>query len=421
MDISELKQGVSACFIKNSRFKSRLFTVRFLLPCDRQTVTENGMAAHLISERCEKYPEPEKLRRELKKLCGADIGVSFEKLGDNQLITFSLRALSDRFGIDGEPCFTKALDVLYNLIFLQGVSEEFEISDVERTRRVWSDKLDGDLNDKRIYAKSKAENIMYGDEGYGIPHFGYRESMEKSDGKTLYNAYRRLLENAMVRLTFVGEENPEEMFKKWGSAFPDTPRVEFKMSISKEKLSEPKRVTERMDVTQGKLVMGFTTSQIGGDRETAPRVVFTDLFGGGPYSNLFSVVREKMSLCYYCSARTTRIKGIMTVESGVEEKNAEAAAEAILAQLDEIRKGNFSDEQLKSSKLSICESLRGAADRIFTADSWYGQRLFDKQPLSPEEFAELISGVTREEIIECAKDTALDTVYFLLTKENKND
>jgi hypothetical protein len=105
-------------------------------------------------------------------------------------------------------------------------------------------------------------------------------------------------------------------------------------------------VKETAPVKQGKLVMGFRLGMKDRNDDYAAKRIMSDVFGGNPNSKLFKVVREEMSLCYYCSSRMLRAKGIMLVQSGIESFNEEKAKTAILDQLEEIKKGNFTEEDL---------------------------------------------------------------------------
>lgn len=422
MEIQTLKPGVSLCFIKNSLFKASLLTVRFLLPLNEEEITENAMAADIISECSRAYPTPESLQLALSTLYGAEISCGCEKSGDTQMITLALKCLSDKYGIGGEKCFKAATEIFRGLIAEPNLSNGVFVSeDVLRARRRQVDLIKGELNDKRIYAKNRMEEIMFCGEPYGVPKNGYVERAENATPQALSEAYKRLLQKATVRITFVGDELPEYI-KDLADIFPDGDRIPTAIPRYVEP-RECREVHEKMDVTQGKLVMGFRTSQIGGDRETAAVAVAVDMFGGGPYSGLFSEVREKQSLCYYCSARAIRKKGYITVESGVEDSNAQRAKNEILAQLQKIKDGDFSDELISFSKRSICDSLNSAVDSIASIDYWYGARFGEENPLSPSDLAELISGITREEIIESAKKIAPDTFYFLESQggEGRND
>jgi predicted Zn-dependent peptidase len=169
-----------------------------------------------------------------------------------------------------------------------------------------------------------------------------------------------------------------------------------------------------MDVVQGKLVMGFTSSVYGDDCVSLPLMVAVDIFGGGPYSRLFSVVREKMSLCYYCSASSVRSRGFVMVDSGLEADNAEKAKNEILNQLQIVKNGEFSDFEFNSSIKSICGSLKSYNDSLSSVDLWYALKIYNENITAPEEMCEAVRKITREDVIAAAKSISLNTVYMLL-------
>ena len=178
-----------------------------------------------------------------------------------------------------------------------------------------------------------------------------------------------------------------------------------------------KDITERFEVTQGKLALGFTSDLHGSLKESAALSLLSDIWGGGPYSKLFENVREKESLCYYCSASSRRSKGFVMVESGIEEQNAQKVVDAVLRELDDIKKGNFDDSVIEASKKSVTDALAGYYDSAAALDAWYTREL--GEPVSPEEASDIIMKVSREEIIEAAKGIKLHTVYRLLPKRGE--
>ncbi len=418
MQVFSNKEGVSACFIRNNRFKSRLLSIRFMLPLKKETATENAMAAELISSCSEKYPEPSVLEKELKRLYGADISSAVEKIGDNQVITIYARSISDELGIDDMP-FSCLLNIFYSMLSKpKTVGESFRESDTERIKRIWKEKLASRENEKRIFAKERMEALLFEGEAYGNSPYGSLDVVENATPESLYRAFHRLMDESAVRITLTAPEYSEEKINDFLSLFKGGKRHKFQCAEIKENREKIEK-TEKMNITQGKLVLGFRLPIMGSDRETAAIAVMGDIFGGGTYSKLFSVVREKMSLCYYCSARTYRRKGLMEVESGVNDENAEKAKLAILEQLEELQKGNFEDETLNSSILSICESLNSSADKISTEDGWYGSRMHEELPLSPKQFAELIKEVSREDVINAAKGVRHIATYLLKGEDKK--
>ena len=220
----------------------------------------------------------------------------------------------------------------------------------------------------------------------------------------------------------MGSAVPAGLFEDITERFSVTERkniTDCKVSEPTEKRNTVKRVTDNMDVTQGKLCLGFSAEMCGNDDTTLPLMVMTDIFGGGPYSKLFSNVREKMSLCYYCSASAVRQKGLITVESGIETENALKAEKEILNQLEAVKKGEFSDFEFQSSIKSISDSLNSYNDSQNSIDLWYAIKINNDSVYSPEDIAKKLKNITREDVVNTANGVTLNTVYKLLPEGAK--
>lgn len=420
MQLYSLKNRVTAAHISESKFRANLLTVRFLLPLSADTVTENAMAAELICSCSKAYPKQEALNLKLMQLYGATFTSTTEKIGNSQMITLRLHALKNGLGINGENCFFEALELVRESVFNPNAENfEFPLSEVNRVKAVWCDKINAEINNKRIYAKNRLEQIMFEGEPYGVPRYGFIEKAKNASGKELYSAYLRLINEAQIRITYIGDNYPEQFINQFTKALPDTKR--YSVALPTPKKSELREVTERINISQGKLCMGFNLKTCGEETETYPIAVAVDIFGGGTYSKLFSEVRERMGLCYYCSAHASRYMGLMLVESGVDEQNAKTAKQEILNQLESLKQGDFSDETLEASKRSYLNSLGSVEDSIVAIDSWYGSRMVQKNPLSPKELAELINSLSRKQVISAANGITPDTFFYLFGEEEINN
>ena len=205
---------------------------------------------------------------------------------------------------------------------------------------------------------------------------------------------------------------------KFSKLSRDVKKINYTISHkAKEKTLE---IEEHLDVTQGKLCLGFTVDTDSDRNDIAKAAIFVDMFGGGPYSKLFTNVREKQSLCYYCAARFDSRKSTFIVDSGILEENREKAYNAILEQLEEMKKGNFSEDDLNSSKMSICDAVNGVTDLSSTLENWYAMLTYDENE-TLDTYIEKIKNVTKEDIIEKANSVKLDTVYFLGGINGGND
>ena len=421
--ITVLSDGVEGLFIRNPRFNTTLVSLNFYMPLKEETSAAMGLLPFVLTTCSKKYPDFSKLNFKLAKLYGARLEASAEKVGDMQLLKVAVSVIDDSFTLDGESLCTQACELLENLVFEpKAENGAFCEEDVEREKRKAIEHIRGEVSEKRIYAKKRLIEEMYKGKPYGVAKCGTEEQVAALDGAALYKAWEKVLSSAFVRVNVISRAMPSGLFDGLSSRFSSLSRFD----ITDCTVCEPTRkaravrtVTERMDIAQGKLALGFSSRMHGGDAQTMALLVMCDMFGGGPYSKLFSNVREKMSLCYYCSASSVRSKGLITVDSGVEAPNAERAYEAILDQLESVKRGDFTDFEFSASIKSLKDSFKSFEDSQASLDTWYSMRVGDRTPRSPEDTAELLNAVDRKAVVSAANGVYLHTVYKLLPEEKE--
>lgn len=418
--IYELSHGVEGLFVKNERFNTTSVSFNFYLPLKAETAAQYALLPFMLTTCGEKYPDFSVLNYRLARLYGAELSASAEKLGDCQLLRMRISVINDRLTFDSESVVKQASEMLLSLVFEpKAENGVFSAEDLAREKRKAIEHIKGEIAEKRIYAKNRLIEEMYRGSAYGTPKCGTVEEVSAVTGESLYSAWQEMLSRAFVRIQVIGAAVPARLFDDIAERFAAVPRGE----ITDCRFCEPtapaevRYVDEKLNVQQGKLVMGFSSEVHGDDDDSLPLMVMTDIFGGGPYSRLFSNVREKMSLCYYCSASSVRQKGLVTVESGVEAENATAAEKEILNQLEIVKKGEFTDFEFESSKKSIIDSLNTYNDSQVSLDMWYALKIYNRSLYTPEDIAAKIGGITREAVINAAGGVKLHTVYKLLPKE----
>ena len=423
MKLVPIAKGVNGLFIQNNRFSTTHISVNLYLPLKRETVAVNALLPFVLSSCSAEYPDFSALNLRLNELYGADVGGIADKIGDTQVLRFFSYFIDDEYIPNGDEVADEAVELLISMLFKPSVKNgSFLKADVEREKRLTLEKIAGIVNDKRSYAISRIIAEMYKDEPFGELKTGSAKDVAAITGESLFNAFERVLSSAEVRIQVIGKKLPDRLFDRIAEGLKGYERITpaIAPSVPKKPAAEVNRILEEMDVSQGKLVMGFCTDCVGSERETAFLTVFADLFGGGPYSKLFANVREKLSLCYYCAARPNRNKGYILVDCGVESENAEKAENEILNQLNELKKGNFTDEELNFAISSIKDSLACLNDSEASLDGWYAMRPFG-EPISPEEYISLIEKVTKEDVIKAAGLYRLDTVYKIMPQGKKGE
>lgn len=417
-----LANGVEGMFIRNTRFKTTRISFNFYLPLSPQTVAVNALLPCVLTSCSEEYRTFTELNRKLKELYGAALTETSVKLDELQCITVAITALCDRYTPDGSRTVMEAAQLLAGLIFaplLEG--ERFRDADVQREKRQLIERINGEINDKRTYARNRMISEMYDGLPYGLPSNGTAEAVAAITPEELFEAWQSLLKSAYVRIQAVGESLPDGLFKAAAAAFDAIKRENvtdiYTMSGTASR-DNVKRVVEKRDVTQGKLVMGFDSKLWGAGEDSDALTVMADIFGGGPYSRLFENVREKQSLCYYCACSCARTKGMLMVDCGVEAANAEKAEAEILKQLEVMKQGLFESETLTASVRSLTDALLSRNDSQLGIDAWYALRVREKDPVTPEELAKRFAGVTVQQVVEAAKGINLNTVYLLMPNDD---
>lgn len=414
MHFENIADGVRLCAQSTDKFKTCRINIGMAMPLDLN-VSARAILPFILQRRCAKYPDYIMLSRVLDELYGASVSAGVIKRGETQIISFSLTAIDDRFALDGDTVALECVQLLCDMIFdplTDGNSFPADI--VEQEKRLLVEMIENEMNDKRRYALMRCEEIMFKDEAYGIHRLGTVENVKALTPEAVYRTWQEVLREAVVQITMVGSMDVEPVAAILRERFSSIKREPASLSTKFiGKKGEPEYACEEMPIKQGKLVMGLRTGMKDEDTNTVPMRIAVDIFGGGTYSKLFSVVREKMSLCYYCSAAFFSSKGVVMVQSGIEDINEEKAKNEILNQLSLVAQGDFSDDVFSSSIKSLTDSIISNNDTPESICAWYSTQLLRDKLKTPEEYVGEIQSVERQQVIEAAKTIKLDTIFML--------
>lgn len=415
--------GIRVNAVFAERFKRERMSVNIMLPLRAETAAENALLVGVLSHASEKYPDLLSLNRRLADMYGAKFATNVFKIGEIQVLRISITSIKNRFVQSGEDISRQCLDFLLSLI-LDPVLEDgaFRQSDVEIEKRNLIDIIEGSINDKRQYANERMISEMCAGENFGVKETGEVSDVEQISGEMLYDAWRRMKETAFFEFFTVGEYSGEEMAKTVSEAFSHVRRTpgEFPgTDVIYVRDKETRFITEEMNVEQAKLAIGLRTGVTAASADYLPLVYANAVFGSGVSSKLFTVVREKLHLCYYCSSRLDVHKGLMLIQSGIDESNYQKALDAITEQLDAVKRGDFTEKDTSAALLSLQNAYRSVEDSPAELESWYLRGLVSGRETAPEETAEQLARYTAEDIVRAAAGIVPDTVYLLKGREAK--
>ncbi len=421
----QIGAGVTLHIIPTDKFKTNYLSVNFIMPLAAKTASAYALIPPVLGRGAEKYQTMRALNLALSDLYAANISVNVSKKGEYQIISFTATFLDDTFVPDGTDVTGGTLGILEQLLLHPKLcGGAFDPEYVAGEKKNLCDTIRARINNKSTYAIQRGNQEMCRDEAYAVDEYGTVEQVEKLTPDALYTHYRYLLSHAPVQVYYVGRHDRERVKSAVSAMLADLPRAELvtaQTKVRRRASGQIHSVTEKMPVNQGKLTVCFRTGKVLGDGDYYKFVLFNEIFGASPFSKLFMNVREKQSLCYYCSSVGEPLKGIMSVASGVEPSKKDAALTEILHQLDAMRAGDISDEEMENAKRSVCNAYREIGDSAQRMEHWYLLRGLCGIDTDPAEASRQIMQVTREDVVAVAQGITLDTVYFLKGEEAQAD
>lgn len=413
----KIADGVYFSSITDKRYKKNLISVAFSTQLSEDTATENVIVPVLLTKCNSKLPTYKAFNNKMSRLYASGIGGTAGRQYDLQTISFGAYYLDDIYALSGEKMTGIMTDILIDCL-TSPVTENGVFSEkfVELEKKTVIDNIETAINDKRSYAIERAMKTICKGEPASVCSYGTVEKAKLITPDSAYKAYRRMIETMPCEIICTGCSDFDGVAEKFAAAFEKADRHDIEnttIALSPVK-TQTEEVTERLTVNQSKLVLGFKSHS----DDDAALVLLQKIFGGTTSSKLFRNVREKMSLCYYCSAARNDLKGIMLVNSGVENENIEKTKEAVIDQLEEIKNGDFTNEDINFAEMAIKNDFKSVADSAGNVSNWYFDCIRKNDIVTPEEKLGRYLGVSKERIIAAAKSMVLDSVYVLTGNEN---
>ena len=427
----EIKKGISIHNISTNKFKTNLYAVFLATPMNRETVTKNALITAILRRGSQNLQSQDVISKKLEEMYGASFDCGIDKTGDNHIMKFYLEAISEEFLPEKEELAKKCIEILLDIIFNplienNGFKEEYVESEKNNLKQIIESKIDN----KRTYSLERCVEEMFKDEPYGLYKYGYVEDLDKLTPQNLYEYYKQLINQCKIDIfvsntitnmasNTTNDSESNEKINKIMEQNDIIKKLKEREPIyvksnenNNQESSQEKVIEEHMQVGQGNLVIGLKVNANQDDAKYLTSV-YNAILGGGANSKLFQNVREKESLAYTAASNYRRQKNVIFIRCGIEIENYKKALDTIRVQLEDIKNGNFTEEDLINSKKLITESIRGISSEQDTEITYYyGQELSNKL-VSLEDYIHKIEGVTKKDVEEIARNISVDTIYFL--------
>ena len=411
----QLSPGVTLRCFRDGRFKQGCLSFQLVRPMAKEESAKNVLIPSVLLRGTKRCPDLRAITENLDELYGASVSPLVRRVGDYQTTGLYCGFMDDRFALPGDQVLAPMLRFLEEILLdFPTEGEGFLPAFVEGEKKNLISTIDSELNDKRTYAMGKLLKTMCRGDSFGLPRLGEPEDVAAIDPAGLLTHYRKILRESRIEIFYVGSAPAEAVAEyisplvsrlggREGMLPPQTP---FHPCPGQD-------VTETMEISQGKLCMGFVTPIVNRDKEFPAMQVFNTVFGAGMTSKLFLNVREAMSLCYSIGSSYYGAKGILTVGAGIDFDKEQLTRDEILRQLDACRRGEITQEELTAGKEALLSSLRATSDSPGAIEGYYATAHLSGLNMTPERYMEVVEKVSLADVVAAARTVTLHSTYFL--------
>lgn len=419
----ELKKGIKLHIINTNKFKTNLISVFLTSKLSRETITKKALILSILRRGNNTLKTQEEINAKLEDLYGAECDCGIDKNGDNHISKFYIETLNDNYILNNENIFEEAIQVLFDIIF-NPISENNKFKDeyFDGEKETLKQIIEARKDNKRAYSTIRCIEEMYKDEPYGLYKYGYVEDLEKITNEELFKEYKNLINNSKIDIFVSGnidEQKVEEIFKN-NKYIKELCKREYVLPEEVNKENETKTVIEKTNVAQGNLNIGLKANNISKD-DVAKVAVYNAVLGGGANSKLFQNVREKASLAYSAGSMFIKTKKTIIIKCGIDPENYEKTLKIVNKQLDDMKNGDFSEEDMNKAKELIVASCKSMQDEQDSELSYYFNKELNEEKTTIEEYIKDVQAVSKEDVINVANNVKTDTIYFLTKEENANE
>lgn len=404
--------------VKTTKFKSNNIVINLSTKYSKKDYTFLLFLKTILLYSTNKYPSYRSLAIECENLYNASLTSNITIYKDFMTLSVRVNSLNDNYSEKGntEGLFNLLHEVLFNPLVKDS---SFDIESLNVVKELLINNINRYQEDKEEFARVR----MLEEYNYNSPlanrDSGYYEELINITPSNLYDYYKEFINNSMIDIYVVGDLSNNEVSELVNKYINIKGQVVDFNTNYMEVPNDYNEVIEEDDITQSKLVLGINLSSDDPFDKYYSLYLYTIILGGSTESKFFKNIREKHSACYYASARAMRANNLIVVRSGIDYKNYDLVIDLIKQEMDKMKKGDFSQEDIKVSKGFVKAGIESKNDdptsiiNSLITYNYYGIK-------NDEELISNIDKVSKEDIVRVANEVNINTIYLLkeVTHEN---
>ena len=405
--------------LTTDRFKMSRFSINFIVNSDSRRSPLYKLMLAVMMRGSKKYPTITDINRALDERYDTTVAYTNTRVGDKSIYKISCKLLKNKFVFEGDD--TRILDdtlgIVSDILFHPAKDKDglLRSSYVESEKRIEIDNINARINDPKAYASEQCSRHMFRGSKYEV-YGGNCELVDSFSTLELTENIQRFFEECRIECFYVGDEPHERILSLVEQNFPFPEGFDGSIKYTESAFEcdrAEQYIEEEKAVMQARLVLGYRCGTVLSDSDYYAIALFNEIFGGGSTSKLFMNVREKKSLCYYCYSSLHSATGTIKVGCGIDPQKKDEALLEIAKQLNAIRSGEITENELETARRTLMAGLRQINDSPSAIEAYTFRRILAGVDETPADSREKISALTRDDVIRVAQRVTLDTVYFM--------
>ena len=401
-------------FIKTDIFKTITMKVIFHTPIIKEDITKRNILSDILLQSTKEYKTRRDLTIKSEDLYAADIYTSNQRVGNYIMTSFILQTLNDKY--TEENNFEESIKFLHEIIFNPDVEEErFKEDKLELVKSNATLALNSIKEDAANYSLIRMSEAYDKTSPISYRMTGYLEDLDKITEENLYEYYERMLDNDYVDIFILGDINEKELLPIIKKYFKFKKVKKRKASYYLPNKKPRKRrlfAKETTKNSQSKLAIACPITKMTDYEKNYSLLLANIILGGTGDSKLFTEVREENSLCYTIRSNYNRLDNLMVINAGIDNVNFDKAVELITKNVQDMKKGKFTDSDINVAK----EFYKTSAESLMESPSRIINEVLTEEILGVEPLSERVRKIekdTKKDIMRACKKINMDTVFLL--------
>ncbi len=399
--------------IQTDRFKTINVKVNLKRKLIKEEITKRNMLVNALMESTEHYPTKRLLETRTEELYELSYrGVNYAS-GNFAVLCFEMQFLNPKY--TEAKMYDESFAFLDELIFHPlVVKDAFAEENYDMAYNVMKDYLATLKENTRVYSQIRMLEEM-DDSLISYRPSGYVEDLKKLNSRLLYEYYLDVIKNDVVDIFIIGDvdiHHMELMVDKYLPFITNKKTRDSHYFEHKYISDEIKFTTERVTKEQSTLVLGFKIEPLTDFEKRYVSNIYNYILGGSTESNLFRVVREEHSLCYYITSSVQSLLSIGVIKAGINANDYEETLSLINQELNKMKNGEFDDTKLANAKITYINSLIELEDSPDSIISLYtGKEYFGSDDIETRK--KMINKVTKQDVVNMTDKIHLNMVFLL--------